>query len=117
MDDFGIVIAVGFVISIIFGLITASMNYNKGYQGGFFWGFFLGILGIIIVAVRPFNVQNNGMGPMNPQNGYYPPNNGMMYNNYPQNNGMGYMNGPNTQQPMNNVNNMPNNGSKNDQTF
>ena len=31
------------------------MNRDKGYDGGFAWGFFLGIIGIIVVAVRPFN--------------------------------------------------------------
>ena len=34
--------------------ILAKNNYMavKGY-GGFWWGFFLGVIGIIIVAVRP----------------------------------------------------------------
>lgn len=46
-----------FVIGIqsIFGVITRSINRNKGYDGGFAWGFFLGIVGIIVVAIRPFN--------------------------------------------------------------
>ena len=49
----------GFVIYLIYaiicGFITKSMNQNKGYDGGFAWGLFLGIIGIIVVAVRPFN--------------------------------------------------------------
>jgi uncharacterized membrane protein YeaQ/YmgE (transglycosylase-associated protein family) len=40
---------------VICGLITNSMNKSKGYNGGFWWGFLLSIVGIIVVAVRPFN--------------------------------------------------------------
>ena len=47
------------IVAIICGLITKSMNENKGYNGGFAWGFFLSIIGIIVVAVRPFNQNNN----------------------------------------------------------
>jgi uncharacterized membrane protein YeaQ/YmgE (transglycosylase-associated protein family) len=43
------------ILGIICGLITRSMNIKKGYDGGFWWGFFLSIIGIIVVAVRPFN--------------------------------------------------------------
>lgn len=43
------------IVAIICGFITKSMNENKGYDGGFAWGFFLSIIGIIVVAVRPFN--------------------------------------------------------------
>lgn len=46
------------IIGIVCGLITKSMNENKGYEGGFAWGFFLSILGIIVVAIRPFNRSN-----------------------------------------------------------
>jgi len=46
---------VAIIQGIICGLITSSMNKAKGYDGGFWWGFFLSILGIIVVAVRPFN--------------------------------------------------------------
>ena len=42
-------------VQCIFGSITRSMNRDKGYDGGFAWGFFLGVIGIIVVAVRPFN--------------------------------------------------------------
>ena len=37
---------------VILGVITLVINMNKGYKGGFQWGLFLGILGVIIVAVR-----------------------------------------------------------------
>ncbi|AEC02064.1 hypothetical protein Spico_0840 [Parasphaerochaeta coccoides DSM 17374] len=43
------------ILGIICGLITRSMNIKKGYNGGFGWGFFLSFIGIIVVAVRPFN--------------------------------------------------------------
>jgi uncharacterized membrane protein YeaQ/YmgE (transglycosylase-associated protein family) len=43
------------ILGIICGFITKSMNESKGYDGGFWWGFFLSIIGIIVVAVRPFN--------------------------------------------------------------
>lgn len=41
----------------IFGLISNKINKDKGYRSGFAWGFFLGILGIIIVTLRPAAVQ------------------------------------------------------------
>ena len=43
------------IVSIICGFITKSMNENKGYDGGFLWGFLLSVIGIIVVAVKPFN--------------------------------------------------------------
>lgn len=36
----------------IFGAITKAINTKNGYEGGFWWGFFLGVIGIIIVALR-----------------------------------------------------------------
>lgn len=49
----------GFIIAIIAGIIcgsiTKSMNEAKGYEGGFAWGFWLSIIGIIVVAVRPYH--------------------------------------------------------------
>ena len=41
------------ISGVIFGLLTRSINTGKGYDGGFFWGFFLGLIGLIIVCVRP----------------------------------------------------------------
>lgn len=38
---------------LVFGFITSAIADSKGYDGGFWWGFFLGILGLIVVAVRP----------------------------------------------------------------
>jgi len=43
------------LVGIGCGAITNSMNKAKGYDGGWCWGIFLGVIGIIIVAVRPFN--------------------------------------------------------------
>lgn len=61
MDIEGIVIIIGVIYVIpgcIMGCITDSMNRKKGYNSGFSWGFFLGIIGIIVVACRPFNNAN-----------------------------------------------------------
>ena len=44
---------ISFTVCIICGLISKAINIGKGYDGGFAWGFFLGILGIIVVAIRP----------------------------------------------------------------
>ena len=41
------------VVGIICGFISSAIATNREMQGGFAWGFFLGIIGIIIVAVRP----------------------------------------------------------------
>ena len=46
-------LALGIGVMSIFGSITRRMSKNKGYEGGFAWGFFLGVIGIIVVAVRP----------------------------------------------------------------
>ncbi len=47
------------ILSVVFGCITNSMAVNKGYDGGFGWGFWLGIIGIIVVAVRPIMNANS----------------------------------------------------------
>ena len=45
---------IGYLIGMcIFGLVTWGINYSRGRDGGFAWGFFLGVIGIVIVAVRP----------------------------------------------------------------
>ena len=41
------------VVGVIFGLITRAITHARNMEGGFWWGFFLGVIGIIIVAVRP----------------------------------------------------------------
>ena len=41
------------VICVVMGLIGALVGKNKGRKvEGFFWGFFLGLIGILIVALR-----------------------------------------------------------------
>lgn len=42
------------IVALLCGFITMGMNKSKGYSGGFAWGFFLSIIGIIVVAVRPY---------------------------------------------------------------
>lgn len=44
---------IALIEACIFGAITKAINEKKGYEGGFWWGFFLGVIGIIVVAVRP----------------------------------------------------------------
>lgn len=48
-----IAVCVFLVQGLIFGFITRAIADSKGYDGGFWWGFFLGLLGLIVVAVRP----------------------------------------------------------------
>ena len=38
---------------IILGLVSSRVMKNRGCKGGFWWGFFLGVVGIIVEAVRP----------------------------------------------------------------
>lgn len=47
------------ILGLICGFVTKSMNEEKGYEGGFWWGFFLDIVGIIVIAVRPYNPDRN----------------------------------------------------------
>lgn len=57
----GIIVSV--VMGCIFGAISKHINESKGYYGGFAWGFWLGIIGIIVVAVKPnINVNNSYCG-------------------------------------------------------
>ena len=41
------------VSGIICGFICSAIASSRNMEGGFWWGFWLGIIGIIIVAVRP----------------------------------------------------------------
>jgi hypothetical protein len=47
------------IIGVICGLICQAISSNRDMEGGFLWGFFLGIIGIIIVAVRPRDPRDN----------------------------------------------------------
>ena len=47
------------VYAIICGLICQSIASSRDMEGGFIWGFFLGIIGIIIVACRPKDPNDN----------------------------------------------------------
>ena len=57
----GIEILIGLIVNTgircIMGAISKVVNEKNGYYGGFAWGFWLGIIGIVIVAVRqpPFH--------------------------------------------------------------
>lgn len=42
----------GLIEAVIFGLISQAINEKRGYEGGFWWGFFLGVIGIIVVALK-----------------------------------------------------------------
>ena len=44
-------------VDIVCGFTTKKIGEEKGYGGGFAWGLFLGILGIVVQAVRPFNTK------------------------------------------------------------
>lgn len=45
----------GLIGAVIWGFVAKAINENKGYDGGFAWGFWLGVIGVIVVAVRPEN--------------------------------------------------------------
>lgn len=51
MELTGIIIAL--IYGVVCGFVSKSINNNRGRDGGFWWGFFLGVIGIIVVAVRP----------------------------------------------------------------
>ena len=51
MEFTGIIIAL--IYGLVCGFVSKSINNNRGRDGGFWWGFFLGVIGIIVVAVRP----------------------------------------------------------------
>lgn len=37
----------------ICGFVSKSITSKRGMAGGFWWGFLLGVIGIIVVSVRP----------------------------------------------------------------
>lgn len=44
---------IAIVLGFIFGYISRTVAKSKGYANGFWWGFFLGLLGLLVVALRP----------------------------------------------------------------
>ncbi len=54
-------------VGCIFGAITKHINESKGYDGGFAWGFWLGLIGIIVVALKADN--NHSSQPYQPMYG------------------------------------------------
>lgn len=51
MEFMGIIAAL--IYGVVCGYVSKAINNNRGKEGGFWWVFFLGVLGIIVVAVRP----------------------------------------------------------------
>lgn len=49
----GILIVSYLIVGVICGFICKAIASSRNMDGGFWWGFWLGIIGIIIVAVRP----------------------------------------------------------------
>lgn len=41
----------------LLGAISAYLADSKGYDGGFAWGFFLGVIGLLVVGLRPTRTQ------------------------------------------------------------
>ncbi len=52
-----LVFLISYVIAgVIWGIVTQKVAENKGYyDSSFWWGFFLGLIGLIVVLVRPDN--------------------------------------------------------------
>lgn len=53
MDVYGMYLLVFLVYAVICGAIACAVASSRGMDGGFGWGFFLGIIGILVVALRP----------------------------------------------------------------
>lgn len=47
------------VRGLIWGFVSQTVNENKGYDGGFGWGFWLGLIGLIVVAIKPENISHS----------------------------------------------------------
>ena len=41
------------IYAFICGIVAKHISKERRISGGFWWGFFLGVIGIIVVAVRP----------------------------------------------------------------
>lgn len=55
-------IVAGLVNGVIWGFVSKHINESKGYDGGFAWGFWLGVIGVIVVAVKPENTRRYSYG-------------------------------------------------------
>lgn len=45
------------VQGLIFGLAAQHIAESKGYNTGFIWGFFLGVIGLVVVGLKPTIVE------------------------------------------------------------
>ena len=50
---------IAIVVALVCGWISQGISSSRGMEGGFWWGFFLTIIGIVVVAVRPNDQQND----------------------------------------------------------
>ena len=41
------------ISAAVCGAISKTISSSRGMDGGFWWGFLLGVIGIIVVALRP----------------------------------------------------------------
>ncbi len=57
MDEYySIGYLIGAIIEgLICGFVAKKIGENKGYDNQFWWGFWLGVIGVIVVAVKPDN--------------------------------------------------------------
>ena len=64
---------VAVIAGVVCGFITKSINESRGGEGGFWWGCLLGVIGIIIVAVRPMDGNNSNQSNSAPSRQYSAP--------------------------------------------
>ena len=57
--DTGAIIIGGLFTGLICGFISMAIASSRNMKGGFWWGALLGIIGIIVVAVRPNDSYSN----------------------------------------------------------
>jgi len=53
MDVLAIAFFGALIRGVFFGFLTQHIATSKGYETGFAWGFWLGVIGVIVVAVKP----------------------------------------------------------------
>ena len=51
--SFGEYIVIYLIVGVVCGFVCMGIASSRNMSNGFWWGFWLGIIGIIIVAVRP----------------------------------------------------------------